>query len=562
MRTDEAMREATRDETLREELRRVRALLEAYIADRETTEEALHASEERYRSLFERAAFGIYRSTPEGRFLEANPALIQMLGYASLAELQALDIGQDVYRYPEDREELLRYVEHDEPEPWVEVEWKRKDGTFIELRLSTRITRDPGGTIQSFESIAENVTERRRKEELLRRHERLAALGTTLAGVAHELNNPLAAIKGFAQLLLRNPDAVDGRNALTTIHRETERAARIVRDLLVFARRQETQEREIVDLNQIVSYILATRRYAMETRGIACRLELAPEPASVLADPGQLEQVVLNLVLNAEQALAAECDAPASETTGRRRDARIRVTVAATDALVALTVEDNGPGIAEADLPRIWDPFWTTKSDGEGTGLGLSVVHGIITAHGGTVEADGAPERGLRVVVSLPNAQTAADALVSELVVRGTASDDEGGEHTDDEEAETTARTPLDILLVDDEASILGLLREFLESRGHAVLAASDGEQALRLAEMARFDLVICDLRMPGLGGDEVIQRMRRMAGFEETRFIISSGDNASGRAAKRIAALRPDAVIQKPFDMDTLRRVIEQPTT
>jgi two-component system NtrC family sensor kinase len=556
MRTDQA----TRDATVHDELRRVRALLEEQLTGRETTARALEESEERYRSLFDRAAFGIYRSTPEGRFVEANPALIRMLGYESLDELRALDLATDVYRYPEDRAALFDAVEHDAPEPWVEVEWKRKDGTFIQLRISARIVRDDSGRILHCDAIAENITERRRKEELLRRHERLAALGTTLAGVAHELNNPLAAIKGFAQLLLRNPEAVDQRNALETIHHETDRATRIVRDLLVFARRQESQERQVVDLNQIVSYILTTRRYAMETRGIACRVDVAPEPACVLADAVQLEQVVLNLVLNAEQALAAECDAPASESTARRRDARMRVVIATTGEQVSLMVEDNGPGIAEDDLDRIWDPFWTTKAEGEGTGLGLSVVHAIVTGHGGTVEAEGAPERGLRVTVRLPNAEAAAAALVQDLVQRaGPRGDADGADDGADPDAERTARTPLDILLVDDEPSILGFLREFLESRGHAVLVATDGEQALRLAELARFDVVICDLRMPGLGGDEVIQRMRRLDGFSRTRFIVSTGDTASARAARRIAALRPDAVLLKPYDVEALRRVIEQ---
>ncbi|HUF26505.1 MAG TPA: ATP-binding protein [Gemmatimonadaceae bacterium] len=542
------------EDPIGEELTRLRKLLDAYVADRVATERALRASEERYRSLFERAAFGIYRATEEGRFLEANPALIEMLGYGSIDEVRALDIGRDVYRDRETRAALFREVVSAGLEPWIEAEWKRKDGLPITVRLSARIVRDEAGLVLYCESIVEDITERKRRDELLRRHERLAALGTTLAGVAHELNNPLAAIKGFSQLMLRSPDLVDQTNALETIHRETDRAAKIVRDLLVFARRQETDERQMVDINEVVLYIVATRRYAMETRGVVCRAELAPEQPCVLADAGQLEQVLINLVLNSEQALEAQCDAPLSEPLRHRPRARITVRTSVADGWVALEVEDNGPGVAEADLKRIWDPFWTTKPEGEGTGLGLSVVHGIVSAHGGTIEAESIPGSGMRMVVRLPAADAAADGMAAE---RARESGDAGA---DDPAAplQPAARAPLDILLVDDETSILGFLKEFLESRGHAVLTASDGERALQFAEMARFDVVLCDLRMPGIGGDEVVQRLRRMEGYEQTRFILSTGDNASGSATTRIAAVQPDAVLPKPYDMEQLRRVVE----
>lgn len=554
MSPDPASPDATTEETLRREIDRLRALLAAHAADRAATEEALRASEERYRSLFERAAFGIYRSTPAGRFLDANPALIHMLGYDSLAEVRALDIARDVYRNPEDRAELFARAERRQPAPWVEAEWKRRDGSPITVRLSARLVRDADGGILYCESIAEDVTDRQRREELVRRHERLAALGVTLAGVAHELNNPLAAIKGFAQLLLRGGGSVDDRHALETIHRETERAARIVRDLLVVARRQESRAREVVDLNEVVRYVLSTRRYAMQTRGIHCRTELTAEPALVLGDTVQLEQVVLNLVLNAEQALAADCDAPVSVADARPTPGRIVVRTSVEEGEVLLDVQDSGPGVPDGDLARIWDPFWTTKREGEGTGLGLSVVHGIISAHSGTVEAESDAGEGMRVRVRLPGADpmplTASSASVP---VAATESVEGVGDR---------AQTPLDILLVDDEASILGFLKQFLESRGHAVLCAHDGEQALRLAEFARFDVVVCDLRMPGLGGDEVIERLRRMPGFERTRFLVSTGDTASATAVRRIAALRPDAVLSKPYEMEQLRRIVESRAT
>jgi two-component system NtrC family sensor kinase len=202
----------------------------------------------------------------------------------------------------------------------------------------------------------------------------MSSLGHTLAGVAHELNNPLAAISGFAQILLKTNLPKEDRSAIETVHREAKRAAKIVKDLLTFARRQESTERHRVDLNGIVRYIADTQRYALETHGVLCELVLSDEPAYVAADPAQLEQVMLNLLVNARQALEAMTTTPAGGRIGPGsiRTPMVVIRTAVRGNTVALEISDNGPGIAAAELPRIWDPFWTTKEEGEGTGLGLS----------------------------------------------------------------------------------------------------------------------------------------------------------------------------------------------
>src|SRR5687768_1245159 len=329
------------------------------IQARKQAEEALRQSEERMSALIDRAAYGIFRSTPSGRFLDVNPALVSMLGYESAQQLMGIDIGQDLYADPEERDRIITAVDSGTHPEWFDVTWRRKDGAPIVVRLSSRAAREPNGGVMWYEGIAENVTERLRREAVVRRAERMASLGHTLAGVAHELNNPLAAISGFAQILLKTNLPKDDRSAIETIHREAKRAAKIVKDLLTFARRQESSDRHRVDLNDIVRYITDTQRYAMETHGVLCELVLSDEPTVVAADPAQLEQVVLNLLVNARQALEAMATPVAAGRVGVAppRTPMIVIRTSVRGDSVWLEISDNGPGIPAREVPRIWDPF-------------------------------------------------------------------------------------------------------------------------------------------------------------------------------------------------------------
>ena len=326
------------------------------IEGRKQAEEALRQSEERMRALIARAAYGIFRSTREGRFLDVNPALVAMLGYESPAELLAIDIMRDLYVDIDERDRWMAAIDSGAHPEWFDLTWRRRDGTPIAVRLSARAARDGHGDIVWYEGIAENVTERLRREAVVRRAERMSSLGHTLAGVAHELNNPLAAISGFAQILLKTQLPKEDRSAIETIHREAKRAAKIVKDLLTFARRQESSERHRVDLNDIVRYIADTQRYAMETHGVLCELVLSDEPAFVSADPAQLEQVMLNLLVNARQALEAMTTSSVvagRAPSGATRTPMVVIRTAVRNNTVSLEVSDNGPGIAAGELPRI-----------------------------------------------------------------------------------------------------------------------------------------------------------------------------------------------------------------
>ena len=523
---------------------KLRTLLRDYIAERELTEEQLQESEERYRSLIERAYYGIYRSSVDGRFLEVNGALVRMLGYESADELLALNLSA-LYQDPSERDAVVNLARANLPLPdWMEMKWLRKDGTAITVRITAKPRFTRTGSIEYFEGIAEDVSARHRQEEMVRRSERMASLGTTLAGVAHELNNPLTAVIGFAQIMLREERTDDDRAGLQTIHREAARAARIVKDLLTFTRRQEATRPGRVDVNAVVEYIVSTRRYSLETRGVRCVMRLAPEMPLVAGDASQMEQVVLNLIVNAEHALSESLEAPRMADGEAAPRETISVSTALDGDQVVVEVADTGCGIVPADMPHIWDPFWTTKPEGEGTGLGLAVVHGIVSAHGGSIEVQSAVGAGTTFTLRFPRS---LDAVSKVTPVRGSVA-----------VGDAQATRPLDVLVIDDEASITTFLSQYLGSRGHAVLTAQSGPQALMIARAGAFDVVVCDLRMPGMDGLETMRALRAMPNGERPRYILSTGATMGAAVIDAAEALQVAAVVPKPYDIEQLRRAVE----
>lgn len=488
---------------------------------------ALDRAEARYAALVGRVGLGAYCASRNGTFVDVNPMLVLMLGYATAEEVLQLDPARDVYAEPGEIDRVITRCESRTFLDWTEAKWKRRDGTAITVRLSLRPILDDAGDVDGYDGIVDDITERFRQDELLRRSERMASLGTTLAGVAHELNNPLAAIIGFAQLLLKRSWPADDHAALETIHHEAIRSANIVKDLLALARKPDAERRVATNLNDIVDYIVRTRRYALETAGIVCSLELDPALPAVYGDRAQLEQVVLNLLNNAEQALLSGLD---DTHPSRRGEIRLRTRVDGVDAII--DVEDNGPGIPESVRSQIWDPFWTTKDEGEGIGLGLTVVHGIVVDHGGTISVESAPTSGARFVVRLPIANEAAPPAPTGQASR-----------------------PLDVLVVDPGASDLLFVERFLTSRGHAVINAGSGDLAIRLSGQTSFDAVVCDARLVGRDGTSIASALRRTAGCTSARFILSSAEPIDAGQPPTVVG---DAIVIRPYDVEELRRLIE----
>jgi signal transduction histidine kinase/CheY-like chemotaxis protein len=445
-----------------------------------------------------------------------------MLGYGDADATVGLDLAGKVFLDADEFAAMRAAADAANPE-WIETRWKRRDGSLIVVRLAVRTVSNDRGEGR-LEILAEDVTERRRQDELVRRSERMASLGAVLAGAAHELNNPLAAIMGFSQLLLRRRWPLEDRTALEAIHHEALRSATIVKDLLALARRRGIERRAPADVNELVAYIVRTRRYALETAGIVCELELGPMPP-VRGDRTQLEQVILNLLNNAEQALRPRVDGHRSTSQG---GGRILIRTRHEEPDVVVEVEDNGPGVPDDVRSDIWDPFWTSKEEGEGTGLGLTVVHTIVVDHGGSVALERGALGGARFVIRLPRVAA-----------------------TEQPAAPSRASRPLDVLVVDPRAADLPFVERFLASRGHAVINAATGEAALRLASQSRFDAVVCDADLAVAGGVPIVDELRASSGCAHARFVLS---------AERSPSAMDDGVayVVRPYDVDELRRLIE----
>lgn len=497
----------------------------------------------RHESLVRHAGYGIFVASVEGRFTEVNPALVRMLGYDREEELLSVSLAREVYLDPAELERPPSRSGEPGDVDWIETRWRKRDDTPITVRIALRTVLDEDARAASYEGIVEDVTETRRHEELLRRSERMASIGTTLAGVAHELNNPLAAIMGFSQWLMKKSWPEEDRTALETISHEAERSAKIVKDLLMLARRREAERRTPVNVNDVVGYIVRTRRYALRSAGITCELSLSPALPLVCGDRAQLEQVVLNLVNNAEQALRAARDADSRRGS---RELRIEVRTHREGSAVLLAVDDNGPGIPEGARSRIWDPFWTTRDEGEGTGLGLSVVHHIVVEHGGTVDVDRSrfEEGGASFRVRLP-------ALVR---LDGAGEPDEG----------LPAARALDVLVVATDPTDRSFLTRFLTSRGHVVLAAPGADRARRLAEHTAFDAVVLDVGLSAAARTWV-DALRTSPGCARARFVVcgtespAAGEEES-RPPERPAGVPADATfVARPYDVDLLRRAVEE---
>jgi len=383
-----------------------------------------------------------------------------------------------------------------------------------------------GDDDESAVVIIEDHTETRRLQEHLIQSEKLTAIGQLIAGVAHELNNPLASVLGFADYLVESGDVpAHLAQPLKVIQQEAQRAAVIVKNLLTFARRQERGRRPLA-IGTVLERTVALLRNQLLGLHVEIALGVEPDLPDVDADPNQLLQVFLNLVNNAAQAIAS---------TGRPGGGGIVVEARRRLEGVAVDVTDDGPGIAEELHQRVFEPFFTTKAEGEGTGLGLSICLGIVKEHGGRILLRSCPGQGATFTVELPAAHAPGPVVAApDAPVPGSGR----------------------ILLVDDEPHILHYMRATLEAWGHRVDVATDGEQAVARAREGGYDLIVTDVRMPNLGGRELYERLSREAPAAAARVVFSTGDTVRDDTMAFLErAGRP--VLHKPFKLAELRQVL-----
>ena len=511
------------------------------ITERVRAEAALKISETHHRSVFEGAVHGIYRGTLDGRFLEVNPALVAMLGYSSAEEVLKLSVAQDVFSEPEEGLRLLHKWQLT-AEIEEEVQWKRRDQRLITVRLSGRVLRTENQRAAGLEVIAEDVTERRALEEQLRQAQKIEAVGQLAGGMAHEFNNYLGIVLGYSELLLEEAGTTEGlRRNVAEIKAATQRAASLTRQLLALSRRQ-VLEPKVLDVNAVV-----WETHKLLRRLIPGNIDLVPvlEPnlQPVKVDPAQIQQILINLVVNARDAMP-QGGKVVIETANVELDeeyAGHHIEVL-PGRYVMLAVSDNGSGIDEQTQARIFEPFFTTKQEGKGTGLGLSTVYGIVRQSGGHITVESALREGTRFRIYLP------PTAMTELKIE---------EETPPMQTEILSGTET-VLVVEDEPALLRLISVSLEKYGYTVVAAEDGTEAIRILENnpGEIDLVVSDIMMPKLNGLELRKKTINLR--PDMRFLFISGyaEDTIGQTAH----LPQDAgYLEKPFLTIELARKVRE---
>jgi PAS domain S-box-containing protein len=517
------------------------------ITGRKQAEESLRASEERYRLLAENVRDVIWSTDMNLRFTYVSPS-VKYLGDRTAEEVMYMSLDQLLT--PASRElamkvfaEELALTEVAPIDPTrsrtLEVEFIRADGSILWAELKVNFIRGLNGQPSGILGVMRDISDRKRVEKERRELEqkaqvtaRLASIGELAAGVAHEINNPLTGVIGYAELLMQEDVPEQIKEDLEIIHDGAQRVAGIVSGLLKFAR-QTRPERIPVNINEIIKVTLRLRAYELETNNIKVVTNLSSDLPLTIADPGQLQQVFLNLTINAE-----------TEMKLAHGKGKLSIRTGQIDDIIRILFKDDGPGIPEENLERIFDPFFTTRDVGKGTGLGLSICHGIINEHGGKIYAESQPGKGATFIVELPIVAGKKRAA----------------------KRSTSLRRPKGakrnrILVVDDEPVVGQLLSQILGGEGYTVEVTEDGKDALVRIKKKRYDLILLDIKLPGLSGRELYERIRGISPSLANRVVFMTGDVMAADTEAFLTRTKA-RVITKPFNVNQLKQEIHRGLT
>lgn len=491
------------------------------ITERKRAELAAKEADELVRRVLEACPASIQMTrADDGRVLYRSPASEELLG--------DVEFAFDSYINPLHRklfvERLLREGVVDD----FETQLKRKDGQPCWCSISARLIEFHGEQVivshtYDLSDRMEMQQQLERQRETLHQNEKLSALGGLLAGVAHELNNPLSVVLGMSLTLKEMASDPKTVERADKISKAAERCARIVRTFLAMARQQPTRTSNVA-IDDIVTAATEVAGYSIKSSDIKLALRLEPNLPAVWADPDQLSQVLINLLVNAEHAL--------HDWDGQRQ-ITVSTQLHPESGNIVLRVADTGPGISAEILPRIFEPFFTTKDVGAGTGIGLSFCHRIVQSHQGTIRVETTPGGGSTFVVSLP----ASDRLV---------------ERTGSVEAEPSKSTGRVCLVVEDEKDVGELIAEILAQDGFTVIIAKSGKEALMQLRLRKFDIILSDLRMPDMDGRRLYNHVSDFHPAQADRLAFLTGDTISPDAQAFLRATRRPYLEKpvKPFEL------------
>ncbi len=522
------------------------------ITKRKQAEAAQARAESEYKDLFDNAPVAVLQSTPDGRFLRINPMYAELVGYDSPQDmLDAItDIAAQLYVDPADREAYKRELERHGMVKNYQVRLKRRDGTLIWVSMNTKAVRDQDGTLVSYDGFLSDITQEKELEDQLRQAQKVEALGTLAGGMAHDFNNILQAVGGMAQLMLGRKTKQDEDSlGLLSIHKACNRGAELIRQLLAYSRKTPGDHRPM-DLNREITEAVAILQRTIP-KMIDIRVHLASDLRPILADPLQVEQIILNLGTNAADALAGVGtltittqnvpfeDGPPSSATN----------------MVRLLVTDTGTGMDQDTAQKIFDPFFTTKEVDKGTGLGLASVYGTVQSHGGRITCTSTPGSGTAFVIDFPATDQPTDPSQKSLDEPIPAPPKSFHRFDDQDSADSTQ---IRILVVDDDDLVREITVEGLRLQGYAVEEASRGEQALdRIqADPETFNLVVLDLNMPGMGGLKTLNALLKLN--PKLRVLIVSGYVADGYGSC-VLATGAAGFLGKPFQLQALAETVRE---
>jgi two-component system, cell cycle sensor histidine kinase and response regulator CckA len=508
------------------------------ISESRRFQEALRVSEERFRKIIETSGEGIVICDPQGRLTFANERIAQMFG----APVPAL-IGSDFLDLvvPEQSEAVRTSVtrlRHTGKSERIDTTFLRADGTRLSTILSVSPLFDAQDGYVGGLAILTDITERKRLEEELRQSQKIEAVGRLAGGIAHDFNNLLTAIRGHVDLLLADvPTGEPIRDDIEEIRKASDRAAGLTQQLLAFSRRQLLQPK-VIELDQIVAHMETLLRRLIG-EDIVLVTKLGSNAARVRADRGQIEQVIMNLAVNSRDAMPTGGSLTLETDIVEIGDEFVRANAGARAGIyVRLLVTDTGSGMDDEVLSHLFEPFYTTKEVGKGTGLGLATVYGIVKQSGGYIRVMSRPDEGTSFEIMLPLVEEHAQP-VREAVQTGV-----------DGQGET-------VLVTEDEDAVRSLASRILRKRGYLVLEARHGSEALDIARSheGRIDLLLTDVVMPVMGGRELGEQLVKLRPDIKVVFMSGyTGDTLLQRGMKESSAF-----LEKPFTPDGLATVVRE---